>query len=193
LNVTNGDLKNIVTDKPSPLTSHNVNNATKNATGNDTSTGPPVINTSNTTTPAENITITHNGTEITIVNDLVQKKTSATAQKKDDKRVDHTLDGLDVTMGALKGLVSDSTAPLTSHNVKNETKIEVDSSNTTSTTSNDLNASSSTNTTTDTNATRTSDLPLLHHMDVEDAAKGEKINETPKKNVTAWELPAFIS
>ena len=96
LNVTVGDLKGLITDKPAPLTEHNTSNKTKKA-GNSSDAGVPKITTSNSTTGADGVIIT------------AQKKTL----KKDDKRVDHTLDGLDVTMGALKGLVTDSSAPLT--------------------------------------------------------------------------------
>ena len=76
----------------------------------------------NTTTPAENITITHNGTTTTIVNDLAQKKTLAKndKKKKDDDKIDHILNGMNVPVGALKGLITDKPAPIT-ENVANKT------------------------------------------------------------------------
>ena len=102
LDVSTGALKNIVTDEPSPLTIHNTKNTTKAA---NSSKAIDKIVTSNTTTPDENITITHNGTTTTIVNDLAQKKTSTQkdakkgAKKKDDDKIDHILNGMNVTVG----------------------------------------------------------------------------------------------
>jgi len=133
------------------LTIHNANTTAKNKDVSDA--GVPHVTTSNsTTTGADAIVIT------------AQKEKKA-EKKGDDNRVDHTLDGLDVTRGALKGLITDATAPLTQHNVANTTE------------------SVNTNDT----------LPLLHHVNVEDAAKGEPIHETKKDNVTAWELPAYLA
>ena len=67
-NVTRGNLKNLVTDKPAPITVA-----------------------------------------------LAQKE--AEKKKKDDNRVDHTLEGLNVTRGAMKKLVTDFQTPITHHNI----------------------------------------------------------------------------
>ena len=106
-NVTIGALKGLVTDKPAPLTVHNAN-TTKSAT-NASDAGVPHVTTSNSTTTGPDAII------------ITAQKSSAkkSETKGDDNRVDHTSSGLDVTRGALKGLVMDTTAPLTEHNVKN--------------------------------------------------------------------------
>ena len=120
LDVSTSALKNIVTDEPSPLTEHNTNKNTVNASN---STAVEKITTSNITTPADTITINHNGTTTTVVNDLAQKKvvSKKDSKKKDDDKIDHILNGMNITVGALKGLITDKPAPLTEHNA-NKTK-----------------------------------------------------------------------
>ena len=155
-NVTIGALKGLVTDKPAPITEHVANKTAKNK--NVSNAGVPHITTSNSTTT---------GPDAIII--TAQKNSAKKSETKgDDNRVDHTSSGLDVTRGALKGLVMDATSPLTEHNVKNKPE--------------GASGSGSNNT-----------LPLLHHINVEDAAKGEPIHETPKANVTAWTLPADLA
>ena len=83
-----------------------------------------------------------------------------------EKRIDHTLGGVDVPKVALKGLVSDAYSPLTTSNVKTEEQKADESKGNT--------------------------LPLTHYQDVADFANGEKAHET-KKTVTAWELPSFVA
>jgi hypothetical protein len=38
------------------------------------------------------------------------------SKSKDDDKIDHILNGLNVTVGDLKGLLTDKPAPLTEHN-----------------------------------------------------------------------------
>jgi hypothetical protein len=45
---------------------------------------------------------------------LAQNEKKST--KKDDDKIDHTLNDENVTIGALKGLLTDKPAPLTAHN-----------------------------------------------------------------------------
>ena len=116
LDVSTGALKNIVTDEPTPLTEHNTKNTTPAV---NITNSVDKITTLNTTTPADTITINHNGTTTTVVNDLAQKKTNST--KKDDDKIDHILNGMNITVGALKAIITDKPAPLTEHNA-NKTK-----------------------------------------------------------------------
>jgi len=102
---------------------------------------------------------------------ITYAQTKVNATKKDSdldlgKRIDHTLGGVDVPKLALKDLVSDATSPLTNHNVKTEEQKAEDSKGNT--------------------------LPLTHYQDVKDFANGAKAHET-KKEVTAWELPAYLA
>lgn len=160
MNVTVGQLKGLITDKPTPITEP-VTNKTKKKK-DVSNAGVPHITTSNSSTGADGVVITY-----------AQTKTNATANvsKKDieldmGKRIDHTLGGVEVPKVALKGLVADASSPLTKHNVKSEEQKKEESKGNT--------------------------LPLTHYQDVADFANGAKAHET-KKEVTAWELPAYLA
>jgi len=89
-NVTKGAMKNLITDKPSPITV---------ALGQKKPAAKQMIQMEKT---AQNKVVKR-----------VQTKTGVKCFNKDDDAIDCTLEGLNVTIGALKNIVTDKPAPLT--------------------------------------------------------------------------------
>lgn len=117
--VTRGALKGLITDAVSPLTQHNIkdkneSNETKKAVE------PKETKPDQGTIKVDGTTINVSSITSTLPQKKDDKKTVKAPEAKDvtEKRTDSTLDGHDVTYKNLKGLVTDSVAPLTSGNIK---------------------------------------------------------------------------